>query len=735
MHFRRKRLPVLLGLTLLMSGTLPAAQAFEVRDAVSQTLKNNAEVRMKWHNFRASTEEKGVAQAGFLPSIDFSVAAARESRDSPAANGGRNSSSFTRNGYNLSLSQNLFQGFITTHQVKQLDLTSRARYYEYLAEAENQSLEAVRAYIDVVRFGKLVEIAEENYAVHKGIYEQILQRVSQGVGRRVDLEQVAGRMALAESNLLNEIANLHDVSARYARIVGNAAPEQLTLAGLLASPSGDEVMNLAEKNNPRLQAAAALFHSAESEISARKGAFMPTLDLRASRDSTNNRDGVKGRDNRSALELVFNMNLYRGGADKARLSAAAARLDEAEALGTKACRDMRQQVAIAYNDSLKLDAQLDALRQHQLSTEKARDAYRQQFDIGQRTLLDMLDSENELFTARRDLLIAELDLQLARYRIAGESGRLLEVLQLKQAEPEGLNSDALRTFACATAKADPSIALKPAKSVMSSFTTSTVAPTVVSKTVPTPLQREVVINTRVQFDLSSANIREESKAELNSLAQTLLLPEMAGKRYLVEGHTDSSGNAAANLSLSQQRADAVKQYLITQGVPADRLDSLGRGNTAPLPGIAANDPSHRRVLIVTQSASALPASPTAPAAAPVVQRNAPVSAPVNTTSLWQPAAKPAANSKPLPAPLPYKPATPAPQLKPAPAAAPANLWQPAATPAAVAANPAPVQAAPAPVLAPLGNTAVPATSSKAQELRSKLLRMAPGGEPSSTLSN
>ena len=219
MNFRRKHL---YGCTLaaLLTMVIPSASfALELKDAITQTVQNNAEVGMKWYNFRATAEEKGVASAGFFPTVDLSYNTGRERLREPQTDGSVNSRSFNRHGYTATLNQNLFQGFMTVNQVKQLDYTSRARYFEYLAAAEQQSLEASRTFIDVVRYSKLVEIAEDNYAIHKGIYEQILQRVTQGVGRRVDLEQINGRLGLAESLLIKVISILLVVSELYARII------------------------------------------------------------------------------------------------------------------------------------------------------------------------------------------------------------------------------------------------------------------------------------------------------------------------------------------------------------------------------------------------------------------------------------------------------------------------------------------------------------------------------------
>ncbi|MOA49930.1 Outer membrane lipoprotein Omp16 precursor [compost metagenome] len=78
------------------------------------------------------------------------------------------------------------------------------------------------------------------------------------------------------------------------------------------------------------------------------------------------------------------------------------------------------------------------------------------------------------------------------------------------------------------------------------------------------------------------------------------MPELGSKRFVVEGHTDTTGGASHNLPLSQHRAAAVRDYLITKGVPADRLDSVGYGSSKLLPNLAPTDPSHRRVVVTFQ---------------------------------------------------------------------------------------------------------------------------------------
>ena len=91
----------------------------------------------------------------------------------------------------------------------------------------------------------------------------------------------------------------------------------------------------------------------------------------------------------------------------------------------KACIDTRQVLVIAYNDVNQLKQQTIYRTQHKTSIENAREAYRKQYDIGQRTLLDLLDSENEYFQAKRSLANAEYDLKMAYVRTYAGQGELL----------------------------------------------------------------------------------------------------------------------------------------------------------------------------------------------------------------------------------------------------------------------------------------------------------------------
>ena len=408
-----------------------AEQAVTMQDAVKTAIVSNPEVQARWHAFQASLYEQNVARGGYFPRVDLSTGVGRESLTQP----NQPTDTFTRRGAVLSLTQMLFDGFATRDEVARLGYAKLSRYYEVLDSSETIALEAARAYLDVLRYRELARLAQENFAQHDQLFNQIQDRVKAGVGRRVDFEQAGGRLALAQSNMLTEASNLHDVSARYQRIVGALPPGEMIAPALVKQgipATIEEALKLAYQGSPAFNAAIENVRAAQAEAHGRQANFLPRLDLRARQDIAYNDNGIAGRRDNQVVELVLNYNLFKGGADQALLRQYAERLKQAQDLRDKSCRDIRQTLAIAFKDIQSIGRQLGFLDQHQLSIEKAREAYRKQFDIGQRTLLDLLDTENEYFQARRAYVNATFEHAIAHVRTLAGMGKLLTALQVSR---------------------------------------------------------------------------------------------------------------------------------------------------------------------------------------------------------------------------------------------------------------------------------------------------------------
>jgi adhesin transport system outer membrane protein len=435
----------ILSTTLLLAATFVTPVAAQVpqhltlKDAAQAAVLKSPEVLARWHAFQEASEEIDVARGGFLPKVDVSANMGRDDLKQPSEGSAGSHRRFTRSGGFISLNQMLFDGFATSSEVKRLGKAKLVRYFELLDASENIALEAGRAYLDVVRQRYLVFLAEENYIQHQAALDQLRQRAESGVGKRVDVEQAASRLALADVNLTTAYANLHDVTARYVRLVGTQparvmfAPAQLAKA---MPGSTESALQLALKHNPALRASVENIEAAQFDLEGRRASFMPRLDLRARNEVTNNYLGFSNTYNNAVVEAVVSYNLFNGGSDAARNRQYRERKNIALDQREKACRDMRQTLSIAFNETLRLNDQLSFIGLQVNLVEKTRTAYRDQFNIGQRTLLDLLNTQNEYFDARRSQVNADFDLSIAYLRSYAGMGSLLEQLGLKKLENE-----------------------------------------------------------------------------------------------------------------------------------------------------------------------------------------------------------------------------------------------------------------------------------------------------------
>jgi outer membrane protein, adhesin transport system len=588
--------------------TLAAEPLVSLKDMVEKTITANPEVQSRYHRFLESGFEQDVAHGNFLPKADI-VSTYRKQEELIKPGDGTN---IPRSNNELVLRQMIFDGFATSNEVKRLGHANRVRYYELQSAMQNTTLEFMRAYIDANRYRELSQYAKENYVIHKQLFDRIQERVNAGVARKVDLEQAAGRLALAEANLLTETTNLHDVTARMQRLYGELPPETLeapTFFNAGVEPTSAEALKVAYNQNPDLLSTIEDIQASKDEIKTRESRYYPKLDLQARKNLGVSNDGRFSSNAADLLELTMNFNLFNGFSDRNAIKQTAEKLNNSKDLRDKACVDTRQLVVIAYNDIQQLKEQEKYRTEHKNSIENAREAYRKQFDIGQRTLLDLLDTENEYFQARRALANVEYDIQTAYARTYAGQGELLNKIGaarggLPEYKRESYMDDENICQAVAPVQetVDKAALLADAKPLSS---TISIAKPVVSAVEPAkvevkPMANKVVPD--VQFETNSAKIKEISYPVLDNAINTL--KEWGDSNVEVGGHTDQRDTSKAdyNQRLSEKRAKAVMDYIVKKGIDAKRLSAKGYGYSKP---IAENDPKegnlvNRRVELVRE---------------------------------------------------------------------------------------------------------------------------------------
>ncbi len=600
------RIMQLMGFTMLIVCLNATAEPLmSLQQAVEKAVTQNPEVQARYHTYKAAEQEQKVANGGLLPQLDLTSTYRKQEKVGQNFNN-TNAPEFQTA---LVLRQMLFDGFATPSEVNRLDHAARARYYDLQNQMQTTALDTVRAYIDIQRFRQLTIYAQDNYIAHKQFYDRIQERVEAGVGRRVDLEQANGRLALAEANLLTETTNLHDVMARYQRLVGELPPDTLQEVSFFKDglqQTKSQALEVAYKQNPELLSAIESIVSTEEQVKVKKGSYYPRLDLQARKNIHTSTNGENSTQAADVLELTANFNLFNGFSDKAGIEQAAEELNRSQDLRDKACVDTRQTVSIAYNDVHQLKEQLGYRDQHQLAIEKAREAYRKQFDIGQRTLLDLLDTENEYFQARRTYTNAERDMYIAYARTYAGQGELLTRVGAMRGglpdlgRPEYLERQNIcKAEAASMLVVDKAALLAAAKPLSDTLTALKTEPAKV-QAAPKVLGDRVIPD--VQFETNSAKIKPVSYPVLDNAVT--VLKDWGDSPVEVAGHTDQRDTSKAdyNQQLSEKRAKAVREYLIKKGIDANRLSAKGYGYSKP---VAENDPkegniANRRVELVRE---------------------------------------------------------------------------------------------------------------------------------------
>ena len=432
-----KHVIALLSLLFIATGA-SAEPVVTLKQMVEKTISSNPEVQAKYHAYLGAGYEQDVIKGGYLPKIDVQSTYRKQEDINTVRNS--NGTEIPRWNNELVLRQMIFDGFATPSEVNRLGHAKRVRYYELQSTMQDTTLEFMRGYIDTLRYRQLSEYAKTNYVVHKQLFDKIKERVDAGVARRVDLEQATGRLALAEANLLTEMTNLHDVTARIQRLLGELPPstlEQPEFYSVGTQSSVVEALRLAYLQNPSLLSTIEDIQATHDEVKTKEAKYLPRLDLHARKNLGTSSDGRNSTNAADVLELTMNFNLFNGFSDKAAVSQTIQKLNTANDFRDKACVDTRQLVTIAYNDINQLKEQLTYRDLHQKSIENAREAYRKQFDIGQRTLLDLLDTENEYFQAKRSYTNTDYDVQTAYARLYASQGELLNKIgSTRQGLPE-----------------------------------------------------------------------------------------------------------------------------------------------------------------------------------------------------------------------------------------------------------------------------------------------------------
>lgn len=401
-------------------------------ESVAAAVKQHPQIKTLVHNREAISRNMEAAFGRFLPSVDAFAGAGFQDYDSQTTRQPDYDDEDYLFDSTLKLTQNIFDGMdrINFYEAAKDRLTSAE--FRLLNNVETVSLDAVQAHIDVSRQRVLVGYAEKNVVKHKEVFESISERVEAGAGNRADEMQARGRVARAETTLVTYLGDLKTAEANYKRVTG-MAPEHLEDAKYTAEQKPESMQELIDRTlegNPLIRVYEAEIAASKKDKKVNESEYYPEIDLELSTRYAQNDGSDTSYLQDSRAMIVMNWNLYRGGSDYETVKSAEARTRQAVADKVNTADDLTLQAATAWNEYQVAIGQIDKYTEALEYSRQSLEMYQEQFNVGQRSLLDVLDAINEVFSNAVLLKSAEDNGVFALYKFRALEGNLLYTIGL-----------------------------------------------------------------------------------------------------------------------------------------------------------------------------------------------------------------------------------------------------------------------------------------------------------------
>lgn len=412
-------------------GSPAQSQVLTIQSAIKQTVTTNPGVYEASANRRATESEMRQVQSTLLPQVRLEARFGPEKFDYntvPIQTGNSN----WRQGeqYSVVVRQLLFDGFSSVNEIWRQSARVDAAAMRTYERTELLALDAAETYIDVVRYLRLINLAERNVQAHREILSNVQSRYSGGRAGEGDLAQTQERVAAAEAALAQFKQNLDEARARFRKVVG-VEPHNLRWPGRLpAMPATkDESLAVALRYNPTIRAAQYDADAAKHAFKATDGAFMPNVALEARANTGDDYNFNLGRRDEYSAKVVVSWDVFRGGQDLWRRNEMAERYIENTQRHARLQRDALESIDRAWAARTITSERIAALQRQVDADRRTISAYTKEYDIGQRSLIDLLNAQNQVFTASVSLYSTQGVAVFADYQLLAAMGHLMTYLK------------------------------------------------------------------------------------------------------------------------------------------------------------------------------------------------------------------------------------------------------------------------------------------------------------------
>lgn len=327
--------------------------------------------------------------------------------------------------------QVLFDGFAKYNDMLEKMAKLKASNYNAKKEINAYCMQVVEAYLEVIKQRRINAIAKDTLEVHNKIFAQIEKRSDSGIAKVINLDHAKGRIASTRTILMAAQSQLANAQAKYNRLVG-MAPAEMTMPLLDTGElpkTVEAAVAIAMEQHPEITSTNSSVTAAKAAYDESGSVYLPKVSLNGSAEVE--RDLASGLNKKEdyKISLEVSYDLFKGGRSGYKKKAAQG-VVKAKEKRNSVLRSVEEAARIAWNSYTTTRAQLEYYEQHANSAERVRDAFIKQFNLGQRTLLDLLDTENEYYRSRTSFLSAQFEELSSRFRLLASMGVLAEKLDV-----------------------------------------------------------------------------------------------------------------------------------------------------------------------------------------------------------------------------------------------------------------------------------------------------------------
>lgn len=429
--------PVVLASICVLAGVLgQSVQALSLKDTILYVLETNPDIKAAEANKQAIEFELDQARSFYAPRVELELWGG-SSRNQGTSTPDLGAASSAISGYELTgrISQLIFDGWETRSEIERQAYRIDAAAFRVLERAEVLSLEAVRLYSDVLRSQRLLALARANLAYHEEVYGRLKTGFDRGVIGIGDLQQAEERVVVARDTILDFELNLEDVRTLFLATVGieaNALGTVPDLGGSIPSVL-DNAIAKARVSNPTIRFLQADVGSSEALSRQVNSNQYPDLRLEADGRFGEDVGGFEGRRQDGRVGLVLRYD-FQGGFKRAERQEQIRRVNESRSRLLSQTRLVESEVRQSWSTLRSAQRRLKTIDAQARLSRKLRSAYEEEFIVGTRSLLDVLNTQNALFQAEANLVNAQALEVYAKYRLLASIGVLLPTLGIEPPE-------------------------------------------------------------------------------------------------------------------------------------------------------------------------------------------------------------------------------------------------------------------------------------------------------------